>query len=46
VSRFVTPEEFAKYEAIGREMGFAEVASSPLVRSSYRAAELFDKAQA
>ena len=46
VSRFVTPEEFAKYEAIGREMGFAEVASSPLVRSSYRAAELFDKSQA
>ena len=46
VSRFVPPEEFAEYEAIGREMGFAEVASSPLVRSSYRAAELFDKAQA
>ena len=46
VLRFVTPEEFAEYEAIGREMGFAEVASSPLVRSSYRAAELFDKAQA
>lgn len=46
VSRFVPPEEFAEYEAIGREMGFAEAASSPLVRSSYRAAELFDKAQA
>ncbi|MGB2814589.1 MAG: lipoyl synthase [Dehalococcoidales bacterium] len=46
VGRFVPPEEFAEYEAIGREMGFAEVASSPLVRSSYRAAELFDKAQA
>lgn len=45
VLRFVPPEEFAEYEAIGREMGFAEVASSPLVRSSYRAAELFDKAQ-
>ena len=46
VSRFVPPEEFAEYEDIGREMGFAEVASSPLVRSSYRAAELFDKALA
>ncbi len=46
VSRFVPPEEFAEYEAIGCEMGFAEVASSPLVRSSYRAAELFNKAQA
>ena len=46
VIRFVPPEEFAEYETIGREVGFAEVASSPLVRSSYRAAELFDKAQA
>ena len=46
VIRFVPPEEFAEYETIGREVGFAEVASSPLVRSSYRAAELFEKAQA
>jgi lipoic acid synthetase len=46
IVKFVPPEEFAEYEAIGREMGFAEVAASPLVRSSYRAAELFDKAQA
>ena len=46
VIRFVPPEEFAEYETIGREVGFAEVASSPLVRSSYRAAELFDKALA
>ena len=46
VIRFVPPEEFAEYETIGREVGFAEVASSPLVRSSYRAAELFEKALA
>jgi len=45
VIRFVPPAEFAEYETIGREMGFAEVASSPLVRSSYRAAELYDKAK-
>jgi lipoic acid synthetase len=45
VVRFITPEEFAEYEDIGREMGFAEVASSPLVRSSYRAAELYAKAR-
>ena len=45
VVRFITPEEFAEYEAIGREMGFAKVASSPLVRSSYRAAELYEKAK-
>jgi lipoic acid synthetase len=45
VIRFVPPEEFAEYEAIGREMGFAAVAASPLVRSSYRATELYDKAK-
>jgi lipoic acid synthetase len=45
VVRFVPPQEFAEYEDIGREMGFAGVASSPLVRSSYRAAELYDKAR-
>ncbi len=46
VVRFIPPEEFAEYEVIGREMGFAEVASSPLVRSSYRATELYDKVKA
>jgi lipoic acid synthetase len=45
VVRFIPPEEFAGYEASGREMGFAEVVSSPLVRSSYRAAELYQKAK-
>ena len=46
VVRFIPPEEFAEYETIGQEMEFAEVASSPLVRSSYRAAELYDKVKA
>jgi lipoic acid synthetase len=46
VIRFIPPEEFAEYEAIGREIGFAEIASSPLVRSSYRAIELYDKVKA
>jgi lipoic acid synthetase len=41
VARFVTPEKFEQYAAIGRELGFAYVASGPLVRSSYRAAEVF-----
>jgi lipoic acid synthetase len=45
VVRFIPPEEFAGYEMTGREMGFAGVASSPLVRSSYRAAELYDRAK-
>ena len=45
VIRFVPPEEFTEYEAIGQALGFTEVASSPLVRSSYRAAELYDRAK-
>ncbi|HEY83473.1 MAG TPA: lipoyl synthase [Dehalococcoidia bacterium] len=45
VARFVPPEEFAEYEDMGREMGFAEVASAPLVRSSFQAATLYAKAK-
>lgn len=45
VARFVSPEEFIEYEAIGKDMGFAEVASAPLVRSSFKAAELYAKAK-
>ncbi len=43
VVEFVTPEAFAAYEATGRALGFRYVASGPLVRSSYRAGELFLK---
>ena len=43
VVAFISPEDFSAYEQIGREMGFAEVASAPLVRSSFRAAELYAK---
>jgi lipoic acid synthetase len=41
VDRFVTPEVFASYADAARGMGFAYVASGPLVRSSYKAAEVF-----
>jgi lipoyl synthase len=41
VQRYVTPDEFERYRAAGLEMGFRFVASGPLVRSSYRAAEVF-----
>jgi len=41
VQRYVEPAEFADYEKLGLEMGFRFVASGPLVRSSYRAAEVF-----
>ena len=41
VQRYVEPSEFEAYERAGLEMGFRFVASGPLVRSSYRAAEAF-----
>ena len=41
VAEFVTPERFDALAAEGREMGFLYVASGPLVRSSYRAGELY-----
>ena len=41
VARFVPPEEFEHYEAVGRTMGFLAVVSKPLVRSSFQAAEAY-----
>lgn len=41
VVRYVTPEEFKQHRQIGLELGFLEVASGPLVRSSYRADRIF-----
>jgi lipoic acid synthetase len=43
VQRYVPPEEFDRWGETARAMGFSEVASGPLVRSSYRAEELFEK---
>ncbi len=37
VARWAPPDEFASYRETGLAMGFREVASGPLVRSSYRA---------
>lgn len=37
VDRYVTPEEFDEYAAVAKELGFSQVASGPLVRSSYHA---------
>ncbi|MDX1824521.1 MAG: lipoyl synthase, partial [Thiohalomonadales bacterium] len=37
VSRYVTPDEFRQLETLGYELGFANVASGPMVRSSYHA---------
>lgn len=41
VVRYYLPNDFAYLEKRAREMGFLYVASGPLVRSSYKAAELF-----
>jgi lipoic acid synthetase len=41
VDRFVEPATFDRWATRAREMGFAFVASGPLVRSSYKAAEVF-----
>ena len=41
VAEFVTPERFEALRQRGLALGFRYVASGPLVRSSYRAAELF-----
>ncbi|WP_353571435.1 lipoyl synthase [Candidatus Albibeggiatoa sp. nov. BB20] len=37
VQRYVTPDEFKKLGELGEKMGFRNVASAPLVRSSYHA---------
>lgn len=43
IQRYVTPERFIELRNIGLEKGFFEVASGPLVRSSYRADKIFKK---
>ncbi|OVE75110.1 hypothetical protein BVX97_05725 [bacterium E08(2017)] len=35
VCRYIKPNEFKNYEAMGYEIGFDVVVSAPLVRSSY-----------
>jgi lipoic acid synthetase len=39
IARYVHPDEFAEYKALGEQMGFKHVESGPLVRSSYHAFE-------
>lgn len=41
VSQYVHPDQFKKYEKMAYDLGFKYVASGPLVRSSYKAAEPF-----
>ena len=37
VIRYVTPDEFGEFAKVGKQLGFTNVASGPLVRSSYHA---------
>jgi len=46
IDRFVTPEEFQSYGRMAGSKGFLLVASSPLTRSSYHAAEDFARLKA
>jgi len=41
--RYVTPQEFGGYQSLAEEMGFSSVASGPFVRSSFNAAEMYEK---
>ena len=43
VAEFLTPEKFDYWQQEAEKMGFMYVASGPLVRSSYKAAEYFMK---
>lgn len=43
VAEYVTPEAFEMWRKEAEEMGFTYIASGPLVRSSYKAGELFIK---
>ncbi|WP_419420932.1 lipoyl synthase [Legionella sp. D16C41] len=43
VARYVTPEKFIEFRELGLAKGFFEVASGPLVRSSYRADKVFKR---
>lgn len=43
VVRYYTPDEFKALKKIGYSLGFRQVESAPLVRSSYHASETFDE---
>ncbi|MBD2566820.1 lipoyl synthase [Anabaena lutea] len=40
ISDFITPEKFADWKAYGEELGFLQIVSSPLTRSSYHAEQV------
>jgi len=40
INDFITPEQFAAWRSFGEELGFLQVVSSPLTRSSYHAEQV------
>ncbi|MFN6464393.1 MAG: lipoyl synthase [Nostoc sp. DedVER02] len=40
VNEFINPEQFAAWKAFGEEIGFLQIVSSPLTRSSYHAEQV------
>lgn len=40
VARYVTPQQFTAFATLAKNMGFAKVASGPMIRSSYHAGSL------
>ena len=46
VKRYVTPDEFRKYDKMARAKGFLQVSATPLTRSSFHAGEDFKKLRA
>ena len=40
ISDFIAPEQFAAWQTFGEELGFLQVVSSPLTRSSYHAEQV------
>jgi lipoic acid synthetase len=44
IKRWVTPKEFKEVGEMAHRLGFKSVASSPLVRSSYKAREFYEEA--
>lgn len=45
IARYYTPKEFHDLEIAGYQIGFRAIASGPLVRSSYKAGILYQKAR-
>lgn len=41
VAEYITPERYAEYRRMGRELGFRQTFAGPFVRSSFHAGELF-----